>query len=433
VRICVVSTYELGRPSFEAAELAALLSGEDVAHRDLSRGDDLEPGAAPWDALVFLVPMHTATRLALPEIERARARFPGARLFAAGLYAPLTRARLIRAGVDDTFGPEAERDLVRALRGAPRARSAIGGRVRFVPPDRRVHGRLHRFARLVDDGRPVVTGATQSTRGCKHRCRHCPLVPVYQGALRAIPVDVVMADIERQVARGARHITLTDPDFLNAPTHAARVLDGLESRFPELSFDLTAKVEHLRDQPRMLERLARSRCRFVTTAVESFDDDALAVLDKGHTRADFLRVLGRAREVGLDLNPTFLPFAPWTTLDGYARFLDELAQHDLLALTAPVQLCIRLLVPAGSLLTGHEAVAPHLRPLDDDALAHPWSSPDPRVDALQAALEAAVASTDERGEQLEAALDVAAAALGRTFAGRAASCTVPYLEEPWYC
>ena len=53
-------------------------------------------------------------------------------------------------------------------------------------------------------------------------CRHCPIPPVYGGRFFAVPGDVVLADVTRQVAAGARHITFGDPDFLNGPTHALR-------------------------------------------------------------------------------------------------------------------------------------------------------------------------------------------------------------------
>ncbi len=45
----------------------------------------------------------------------------------------------------------------------------------------------------------------------------------------------------------------------------------------------------------------------------------LEKFDKGHTRADFLAVVARFRELGMTLLPTFVPFTPWTTLTGYMR------------------------------------------------------------------------------------------------------------------
>ena len=61
------------------------------------------------------------------------------------------------------------------------------------------------------------------------------------------------------------------------------------------------------------------------SAVESVDDAVLEKFDKGHTRADFLAVVARFRELGMTLLPTFVPFTPWTTLDGYNELLDVIA------------------------------------------------------------------------------------------------------------
>ena len=84
----------------------------------------------------------------------------------------------------------------------------------------------------------------------------------------------------------------------------------------------------------------------MTTAVEAVDDAILARLAKGHTRADFLEVVARFRKLGLVLQPTFVPFTPWTTLAGYRDLLTVVAEQDLVENIAPIQLGIRLLIPA---------------------------------------------------------------------------------------
>ena len=84
--------------------------------------------------------------------------------------------------------------------------------------------------------------------------------------------------------------------------------------------------------------------------MESIDDRVLALLDKGHTRADFFRRSSACREAGLTLVPTFVAFHPWLTLDDYCDLLDTIAALDLVDHVAPIQLAIRLLVPAGSRL-----------------------------------------------------------------------------------
>jgi len=91
-------------------------------------------------------------------------------------------------------------------------------------------------------------GFAEGSRGCKHWCRHCPVVPVYQGKFRIVQASVVLADIRSQVAMGAEHISFGDPDFLNGPTHALKLARALHAEFPDLTFDATIKVQHLIEQ-----------------------------------------------------------------------------------------------------------------------------------------------------------------------------------------
>src|SRR5262245_60472699 len=153
--------------------------------------------------------MHTATRLAAPLIARARTVNSTARLCAYGLYAPLNAAWLREQGVQQVLGPEAEGDLLALVNFQHPSPNLQGGRpglarLEFIRPDRTGLPALHRYAALeMPDGSRHLAGSTDTTRGCKHLCRHCPIVPVYQGQFRVVPVDVVIADIRAQVDAGA--------------------------------------------------------------------------------------------------------------------------------------------------------------------------------------------------------------------------------------
>ena len=105
------------------------------------------------------------------------------------------------------------------------------------------------------DGSRRVVGSTDATRGCKHLCRHCPIVPVYRGTFRVIPLDVVLDDVHAQVNAGAQHISFGDPDFLNGPTHARRLVEAVATRFPGLTYDVTIKIEHILRHADMLALL----------------------------------------------------------------------------------------------------------------------------------------------------------------------------------
>jgi radical SAM superfamily enzyme YgiQ (UPF0313 family) len=395
------------------------------------------------------LPMHTATRLALPVLRTLRARLPGVPLCAFGLYAPLNEARLRAEGVDLVLGPESDEALVAAARAAhgdapsdsPSAVTSAGARARALAlvPDRTGLPGLDRYARVRwPDGREGIAGVAESSRGCKHTCRHCPIVPVYEGRFVAVAAEVVLDDIRAQVAQGATHITFADPDFFNGPTHALRIVEALHHEWPALTYDATIKVEHLRRHDVLLPRLVETGCAFVTTAVESLDDAVLARLDKGHTRADVERVTARCRAVGLALAPTFLAFTPWTTLDGYRRFLDDIDALGLVPHVAPVQWTLRLLVTQRSRLLDLDDIRAVARAFDPATLTHPWTHPDPRVDTLQQAAMARVGVApheprDTTFDAIRALADAAAGASRAPDAPRVARAAIPYLTEPWYC
>jgi hypothetical protein len=258
--------------------------------------------------------------------------------------------------------------------------------------------------------------------------------------------DVVLEDIRQQVALGARHITFGDPDFLNGPGHALAIVRRLHREFPELSYDVTIKVEHLLKRSELLPVLRETGCLFVTSAAESFDNAVLKIFDKHHTREDFERVVELFRETGLALNPTFVSFTPWTSLAGYLDFLAEIRNLNLIENVAPIQYAIRLLIPAGSKLLELAGVQHLAGSFDEAGLCYSWSHPDPLVDRLYEDVMAAVKEAGrEKKDRREIFSEVWTLACEACEAGIAkhfealrlkdipARATIPYLSEPWFC
>ena len=456
--VLLISTYELGRQPFGLASPAAWLraDGHRVCCLDLSRQPLDEATVRDASLIAFYLPMHTATRLAVRVIEKVRLLNPEAHLCAYGLYAPVNADFLRALGVTTILGGEFEEGL-RSLAGRLTRAGRGGGleqiepevslaRQQFLVPDRDGLPALENYARLtLPDGSTRVVGYTEASRGCKHLCRHCPIVPVYKGNFRIVHREVVLEDIRRQVAAGAQHITFGDPDFLNGPGHALAIVEELHRGFPQLSYDVTAKVEHLLKHDGLLPVLRDTGCAFVTTAVESVDDRVLELLDKGHTCADFLRVVALLRDLGLFLVPTFVPFAPWTTLEGYRDLLLTIARLGLVEHVPPVQLTIRLLVPAGSRLLELPEMGSILGPFQPELLSYPWSNPDPRVDHLQRELERMVQEMAKNRASRTATFAAIWKGLHQAMdyhdqdlpppavpPGQSRA-TIPYLTEPWYC
>lgn len=448
MRALLISTYDLGRQPFGLASPAAWLraAGVDVDCTDTSRVPLEDHEIAAASLVAFYLPMHTATRLVAPLIDRARRVNPSARLCAYGLYAPLNAQWLRERGVTEILGPEAEAELVGLVNAqsqkpttqASKPKAESLPRLRFITPDRAGLPALERYASLrMPDGSRRVMGSTDATRGCKHLCRHCPIVPVYQGQFRVVPLDVVMDDVRAQVAAGAQHISFGDPDFLNGPTHARRLVERFHGECPDISYDVTIKIEHLLKHADMVPILRDTGCLFITSAVEAIDDYVLEQLMKGHTRSDFINVAALCRDAGVTLVPTFVPFTPWTTLAGYVELLDVLEDLDLVEQVAPIQLAIRLLVTSGSPLLDLPDVREVVGPFDPASLTWPWRHPESGVDLLQTGVMQLVgrASGSPRAQVFAAIV-----ALAREHAGRppkrsraTRGTPVPCVSEPWYC
>ena len=461
MRALLISTYDLGRQPFGLASPAAWLrtAGIDVECVDASRSPVTDEQLRAASLIAFYLPMHTATRLAAPLIDRAHQVNPSARLCAYGLYAPLNADWLRERGITDVLGPESERSLVELASPStpertsspespvpslesrtPSPKPSAQGlpRLQFIQPDRTGLPALKEYASLrMPDGTRRIMGSADATRGCKHLCRHCPIVPVYNGQFRVVPVDVVLEDIRSQVAAGAQHVSFGDPDFLNGPAHARRIVERMSREFPGLSYDVTIKIEHLLQHSAVIPLLRDTGCLFITSAVEAIDDRVLEHLRKGHTRSDFVEVAGLCRRAGVTLVPTFVPFTPWTSLSGYVELLDLLEDQELVEHVAPIQLAIRLLVTSGSPLLDLPDICEVVAPFDPASLTWPWRHRDPRVDALQAdVMRLVMASTaSARTAVFGAISDVAHEHAGQPASARmmTSGTPVPYVSEPWYC
>lgn len=465
MKVVLISTYELGRQPFGLASPAAWLerSGAQVTCFDLAVETLEEEAVAAADVVAFYVPMHTATRLAIEAFKRIRALNPGAHYCFYGLYAPMNEQFLRKLGAQSIIGGEFEAPLVALVDrlvqgGETRSMSVVSlDRQKFLVPNRRGLPPLEEYAHLhAGPGDIRKVGYTEATRGCKHLCSHCPVVPIYGGKFRVVSKDVVLEDVAQQVRAGAQHITFGDPDFFNAPRHAEAVTKSVHERWPELTYDVTIKIEHLLKQAHLVPPLKETGCLFVTSAVESVDDRILAIFDKHHTKGDFRRAASLCKGAELTLNPTFVAFTPWTPLEGYIDLMSAIWDLDLVENVSPVQYGIRLLIPEGSKLLELDEVKSIVGDFDEGALCWTWVHEDPRVDRLQREVMALVADSDAgRHEIFEQVWALASEALGRSPARLGAErretgsagqpdtrahqhetrsrATIPYLTEPWYC
>jgi radical SAM superfamily enzyme YgiQ (UPF0313 family) len=397
--ILFISCYELGHQPLGVAMPVGFLERAgyvpDAMDIAVERFD--ADRAARAQFIGISVPMHTALRLGVRVIERIREINPACYICCYGLYAALNAQYLLEHGANSCIGGECETPLLELIESLERGSATLipGVTVRngkseaylqrlpFAIPSRGVLPSLEKYAQLEHNGARRTAGYVEASRGCLHLCTHCPIPPVYGGRFFVLPQDVVLEDIRQQVRAGATHITFGDPDFLNGPKHSLRVVRAMHEEFPSLTFDFTAKIEHLLKRGEDLREFAAAGCLFIITAVESLSDRVLQILDKQHTRADVMAALKWVRAAGIALRPTWVAFTPWTTRNDYLEVLEFIDTNGLVDHVDPVQYAIRLLIPPGSWLADHPETLPHRGPLDETAFSYRWTHPDPWMDRLQ--------------------------------------------------
>ena len=456
--ILLLSCYELGRQPLGIAWPMAFLkqAGFEPGALDLAI-EHLDLEKASRAKLVGIsVPMHTALRLGVQAARRVRAANPSCHICFFGLYASLNADYLLSEVADSCIGGEIEEALVSlaqaleegsslqaqgvSLRG--RLQDPLIQKITFTLPERKSLPGLGRYAQLELNGERRLAGAVEASRGCKHHCLHCPIPPIYGGRFFIVPKETVLEDVRGLVRAGARHMTFGDPDFLNGPGHSLAIVRSMHEEFPELTFDFTAKIEHILKEKRFFPELARLGCLFVISAVESLSDVVLSKLRKGHTRRDVFAALDILRDAGIALRPSWVAFTPWTTLEDYLDMLGTIEREALVDHVDPVQLSIRLLVPPGSsLLTGSDIMS-YVQGFDQPNFYHRWSHPDRRMDDLHEAVSRVVAEAAARQEDADVTFEavrlLALKALGRQEERTAPRMPAdrrkpPRLTESWFC
>lgn len=445
MRILVVGSYELGQQPLSVAMAAGALraAGHEVSVHDLAVDGWDAATVVGFEGLAFSVPMHTASRLAVTACREARgAGFSGPVAFF-GLYASAAHQAhpdgATAAGGLDDLAEWAGAGDGRSGRATPRPGGQASG-TRAPVPDRSGLPPLERYAVLQRGDERVRAGATAASEGCRHRCRHCPVPVVWDGRIRVTAMETVLADADQLVEAGMGHLSFVDPDFLNAPAHARRIVAAVHARHPALTWDCTVKVEHILAHRDLWPAFADCGLEYVTTAVETLDDRVLALLDKGHRAADATEAVQVLRAAGVAPRPSLLPFGPWTTDESLGSLLRWVASNDLVGNVDPVQYTVRLLLPPGSLLLDEPEVARAVTGFDPGGLAWSWEHPDPAIDALQQELAALVEAGNERAAGVDELFPLVWNAVGRRLTGLGPAPAVPptaalqpRMSEAWFC
>ncbi len=468
MKVLVISSYELGRQPQSVAEVQNLV--ESLGHRvsvlDLSLPDDMDrqlhqasndllwpegsyadltKAFADTDLFLLSTPMLTAATMAKRLVKAISKANPAAKIAAFGLYSDIVLTDSIPhidAAMTGEYLPLIEEWLAAGLPSNHRATSNRPSRHSTntviertsLPP-------ISAYPGIVVDGVHKLVGHVESTRGCRHSCLHCPVPTAYHGRIQINPVDTILTDIRGLLDQGATHITFGDPDFLNAPIHASKIIEGLDALSSEdISFDATIKVEHILKYPSLIEKMAASGCSMITSAVESLNDEVLSRLDKGHTAEQAYEATEIVQKLGITLHPSFLPFTPWTTNRDLADIVDYCYHFGLEEVVEPVQFGIRLLLPPGSLLLSSENRDFEILDYDPTTMGYRWQHSDRRIDELAIKVaslaEEATYAKQSNLETLHAIRHIAYQFIDKVPPAITRGTTIQSstkLAEPWFC
>ena len=171
----------------------------------------------------------------------------------------------------------------------------------------------------------------QVQNGCDHRCTFC-IIPFGRGNSRSLPMDEVVAQAQRLVARGYREVVLTGVDITSygASLPGTPRLGALVKRIlkdiPELtrlrlsSIDSVEADEDLFDalghEPRLMPHLHLS--------LQAGDDLILKRMKRRHSRGDAIAFCDRVRRLRPDVafGADIIAGFPTETEDMFARSLD---------------------------------------------------------------------------------------------------------------
>ncbi len=182
------------------------------------------------------------------------------------------------------------------------------------------------YDRICPEPDNPVSALVTVMRGCDNYCSYC-IVPYVKGRERSKPLPRVIEEVQTQVSRGAREVTLLGqnvlayrdgqhgfPELLRA---VARAAAPVRVRF------LTSHPRDLTDRVLITMAETENVCPSLHLPLQSGSDRVLRLMNRGYTRADYLRLVDRARSLlpGLALTTDIMVAFPGET---EADFLDTI-------------------------------------------------------------------------------------------------------------
>lgn len=404
LNILLVSTFEGGFQPMTIASAATplLKEGYNVSVLDTYVDGIEEKHFIGPDLIAISVPLFDSVHPGVEIAKKVRELNPGAHITFFGQHATINSERFVGKYCDTCISGEWEKPLVNLVEhlsdktlsqpdGVVTIDQVENGKVihpymsrdHLDIPTRDVLPPLYKYPQTQIDkllGSQQIVGSTEITRGCHHKCLYCSVFAAYDGKVIMISDDIVIQDVRNLVDGGMTHLTFIDADFINAKYHGVKILRKLHSEFPELTYDFTTRIDHILENRETILEMADLGVRFITSALEFPSELVLDAVGKDTSIEQIEDAIAFLRNTSIKLNPTFIMYNPWTTLEDLANFRTFVERNDLDSIIDPIQYETRLYLYKGSPLLQ----TPSIKALEltDHEFHVDWKHPDPRVDEL---------------------------------------------------
>ncbi|GKW07622.1 arsinothricin biosynthesis radical SAM protein ArsL [Pectobacterium carotovorum] len=406
MNVLLVSIFEGGYQPITISTAYQALVGE-VAVTDIEvldiyvHGPD-ESKIRDRDLIFISLPLFDAVMPGVELLATIRRLNPDVKVCFYGQHATIHAARLTETGADFCILGDWElpmQSLVNAIsaggrgplqgvmnRGDLTEPAPFFSKKGFSVPERHVLPPLEKYPNKQLNkllGKDVIVGSTELARGCKHKCLYCSVYAAYDGRVIKIPVDIITEDVKNMVYGGMTHLTFIDADWFSSRHYGIEILTELHKTHPELTFDITTRVDHIIENESRMELLRDLNVRIITSALEFPSENVLKIFNKQVTVSDTEKAIRIMKSSGIMLNPTFIMYNPWAGIRDMEHFHEWIDGVNLRDDIDPIQFETRLSLYKGSPLLLSDDIK-NVSLIEHD-FHYDWAHSDPWVDELYAA------------------------------------------------
>ena len=239
---------------------------------------------------------------------------------------------------------------------------------------------------------------SESSRGCGWgKCTFCNRQFAAGTALRAVPEDVVIGNLERLYRRGVKIVYFTDEDFLlYDPDRIIAISQALIEKRIKLSFWIQTRADNLysptatsaenEQKLRAIRLFHEAGLQRILFGVESGSRTQARRYNKGIDLESIARATRIAKEVGLQIETGFIPIDPYVTLQELRESLEFIERSDLQ--DSIVRVLNMVCLSEGALFykkIAHDGLL--CGPRDPDSLLVPYRMFDPGMEYLREAAQ----------------------------------------------